>query len=77
MPKCTFCGESIAKGTGKMYILNDGKILWFDRSKCQKNYFHLGRKPLETKWTQEYRREHKKGIKSDNKENKENKGESQ
>lgn len=61
MPKCTFCGISLAPATGKMYVMNSGKILYFCSNKCQKNMFKLKRKPLETKWTEAYRKEHKKG----------------
>lgn len=63
MPKCSFSGEQIKPGTGKMYVLKDGKILWFKNSKCQKNYLNLKRKPLKTKWTQDYRKNQKKGEK--------------
>ncbi len=60
MPKCTFSGESIKKGTGIMYIKKDGKTLWFKNSKCMKNFLQLKRKPLNVRWTQAYRTEHKK-----------------
>ena len=63
MPKCSFSGESIPKGMGKMYVLKDGKVLWFKDSKAQKNYLQLKRKPLETRWTEQYRMKHKKGEK--------------
>lgn len=47
--KCSFCGEKIKPGTGKMFIKNDGTILYFDKSKCEKNYF-LGRMGKKLKW---------------------------
>jgi len=51
--KCSFCGNDIEKGTGKMFAKNDGKIFYFCSSKCEKNLFKLGRTARETKWTQE------------------------
>ncbi len=63
MPKCTFCGREVEKGTGKMFVFNSGKISHFCSSKCEKNTFKLNRKPLQTKWTEYYRKEHKKGEK--------------
>ncbi len=68
MPKCSFSGEEIKKGTGIMYVLKDGKILWFKNSKCIKNYLKLGRKPLETRWTKIYRDTHRKGQTTSEKE---------
>ncbi|NOZ80108.1 MAG: 50S ribosomal protein L24e [DPANN group archaeon] len=56
MVKCSFSGENIPPGTGKMYIKKDGKVLYFKDSKSQKNYLKLGRKPRNTKWTKEAHR---------------------
>ena len=53
--KCSFCGTEIEKGTGKMFVKNDGKLLYFCSKKCEKNTFKLKRKPREHKWTQESR----------------------
>ncbi len=60
MPKCTFCGTSIKKGTGKIYAYASGKINNFCSMKCEKNLLKLGRKSLKVKWTEAYRKEHKK-----------------
>ena len=38
------------KGTGKSLIQNDGKVLHFCSSKCEKNMIKLGRKPRNVKW---------------------------
>ena len=65
MPKCTFCGNSIKKGTGKMFVYASGKIANFCTNKCEKNLLKLKRKPLKVKWTEEYRKEHKKGDKNE------------
>ena len=54
MAKCSFCGNNIAKGTGKMFVYADGKILNFCSSKCEKNLLKLNRKPRKFKWTKYY-----------------------
>jgi len=56
MVKCSFCGQEIPKGTGKMLIKNDGKILYFCSRKCEKNMIELKRNPKKVKWTEEYRK---------------------
>ncbi len=48
---CTFCGEKIEPGTGKMYVRKDGTIFYFCSSKCQNNY-RLGRVPRRVDWTE-------------------------
>lgn len=62
MAKCDFCGEHISKGTGKIFVKKDGKVLDFCSNKCEKNMLVLKRKPRTTKWTNEYQ-EVKKGTK--------------
>jgi len=57
MVKCSFCGKVIEKGTGKMFIKNDGKILYFCSTKCEKNMLQLKRKPREHQWTEASRKE--------------------
>jgi large subunit ribosomal protein L24e len=54
---CTFCGEEIEPGTGRMYIKKDGVVYNFCTSKCFKNMIVLGRVPRRTTWTQYYARE--------------------
>jgi len=54
MAKCDFCGNNIPKGTGKMYVKKDGKILYFCSTKCEKNMLVLKRKPRTTRWTNEF-----------------------
>ncbi len=54
MAKCTFCGDVIEKGTGKMFVKKDGKVLYFCSSKCEKNTLKLKRKPIKTKWSKRY-----------------------
>ena len=49
--KCSFCGERIEEGKGKMYVKKDGKIFYFCSMKCEKNMIKLNRKPRTTRWT--------------------------
>ena len=56
MPDCSFCGKKIQKGTGKMYVKKDGKILYFDKSKCEINMLVLKRNPRKLKWTKSYKK---------------------
>ena len=49
MVKCSFCDQDIEKGTGKIFIKKDGKILHFCSGKCEKNMIKLKRK--HAKWT--------------------------
>ena len=52
MPACTFCGDELKPGTGKMYVKKEGRILYFCSMKCEKNMIKLGRRALQTKWTE-------------------------
>jgi large subunit ribosomal protein L24e len=54
---CTFCGDEIEPGTGRMYIKKDGVVFQFCSSKCFKNLVVLGRVPRRTTWTRYYERE--------------------
>ncbi len=54
MVKCSFCGNEIEQGTGKIYVQIDGKILNFCSMKCEKNKLKLKRKAREQKWTKKY-----------------------
>jgi len=51
MPNCSFCDDSIPKGTGLMYVKKDGTIFYFCSSKCKKNNLVLGREGRRQKWT--------------------------
>ena len=51
MPKCSYCNADFERGSGKMYIQNTGKILWFHSSKCEKYMLKLKRSPKRLKWT--------------------------
>jgi large subunit ribosomal protein L24e len=60
---CTFCGDEIEPGTGRMYIKKDGVVYNFCSSKCFKNLVVLGRVPRRTTWTRYYEREKQVRIK--------------
>ncbi len=51
---CSFCGEEIEPGTGKIYVRKDGRILHFCSRKCEKNMVVLKRNPRKLKWTRYY-----------------------
>jgi len=50
MAKCSFCGEEIEKGTGKVYVYKTGKVDRFCSNKCEKNLLKLNRKPAKMNW---------------------------
>ena len=56
MAKCTFCGENMAPGTGKMFVQKDAKVLYFCSMKCEKNMLKLKRKPITTRWSKRHPR---------------------
>ncbi len=59
---CTFCGNEIEPGTGKMYIKKDGTVYNFCSNKCQKNLLVLKRTPRRVRWTQRYEKRVKRGV---------------
>ncbi len=54
---CTFCGNEIEPGTGRMYVKKDGVTYQFCTSKCYKNMVELKRVPRRTTWTSWHARE--------------------
>ncbi|WP_340818539.1 50S ribosomal protein L24e [Methanolobus sp. WCC4] len=52
--KCSFCGELLEAGTGKLFVKKDGSTYYFCSSKCESN-FKLGRLPRRTVWTEQGR----------------------
>ncbi|MBI4440610.1 50S ribosomal protein L24e [Candidatus Woesearchaeota archaeon] len=54
MVNCSFCGREIERGTGKMFVKNDGKILYFCSHKCQTNLLDAHRNPTGKKWSKFY-----------------------
>lgn len=57
--KCSFCGNELEYGTGKIYAKNTGSILYFCSKKCEKNLLKLNRNPAKTKWTKAFKKEEK------------------
>jgi len=56
--KCSFCGEKIPLGRGKMFVKNDGRIFTFCNSKCERNW-KMGREGKYVKWTKISRKRRK------------------
>jgi large subunit ribosomal protein L24e len=52
--KCTFCGNQIPSGTGKMFVFKDGRVRYYCSSKCERNDLKLKRKARGMKWTKRY-----------------------
>ncbi|HOT03836.1 MAG TPA: 50S ribosomal protein L24e [Methanolinea sp.] len=48
---CSFCGDAIEPGTGKMFVRKDGTVYYFCSTKCQNNH-RLGRASRRVPWTQ-------------------------
>ncbi|MEM3396020.1 MAG: 50S ribosomal protein L24e [Thermoplasmata archaeon] len=48
---CSFCGNPIEPGTGKMFIKKDGTIYNFCSRRCQRNLLDFARNPRKLKWT--------------------------
>lgn len=48
--ECTFCGEKIDRGEGKIVVDKTGKSFFYCSSKCEKNHQKLGREPKNTDW---------------------------
>jgi large subunit ribosomal protein L24e len=56
MAKCSFCGEKLKLGTGKMFVANSNTIFYFCSKKCEKNW-KMGRNPKKLKWTEDFKKE--------------------
>ncbi len=54
--KCSFCGETIPPGTGKIFVEKSGKTKNFCSTKCEKNMFKLKRNPAHIKWSKHYKK---------------------
>ncbi len=51
MAKCSFCGSDFNKGSGKVFVKDNGTILFFCATKCEKNMLKLKRDARKFKWT--------------------------
>lgn len=47
--RCSVCKSNVLKGSGKMFVRNDGRIFYFCSSKCQRNW-NMGREGKKLKW---------------------------
>ncbi len=54
--KCSFCGEEIEPGTGKIYAKKDGTVFYFCKLKCKVNMLDLKRIPRRVRWSKFYTR---------------------
>eukprot|EP00178_Gracilaria_changii_P026195 TRINITY_DN80581_c0_g1_i1.p1 TRINITY_DN80581_c0_g1~~TRINITY_DN80581_c0_g1_i1.p1 ORF type:complete len:153 (+),score=29.88 TRINITY_DN80581_c0_g1_i1:70-528(+) len=57
---CNYSGLKIHPGHGRKFVRIDCKSFTFERSKCETQFFQR-RNPRKLRWTQIYRRIHKKG----------------
>lgn len=60
---CSFCGSRIEPGTGKMFVRRDGSVLYFESSKCERNFLKLRREPRRVLWTDKGREQKDQRIK--------------
>lgn len=51
---CSFCGNEIEPGTGKMYVKKDSTIFYFCTKKCETNMLKLKRTPSKERWTKSF-----------------------
>ncbi|MCY3410396.1 MAG: ribosomal protein L24e family protein [Candidatus Heimdallarchaeota archaeon] len=56
--KCSFCGHSIPRTSGQMYVKIDGSILRFCNKKCKRSMTEMKRNPRKLKWTSRYERKY-------------------
>ena len=54
MVSCTFCGAEVLKGSGKIFVRDNGQVLNFCSMKCEKNMLVLKRDARKLKWTAFY-----------------------
>lgn len=57
--ECSFCGDKLELGTGKMFVKKDGSVLYFCSSKCEKNQLKLRRIPRKVRWTKKFKPKNK------------------
>lgn len=53
---CSFCGEPIEPGTGKMFVKKDGSVFFYDRRRCEVSHQDFHRHARKFKWTRHYPR---------------------
>jgi large subunit ribosomal protein L24e len=65
MVKCSFCGQDENFHKGVSLIKNDGSINYFCSSKCRRNALNLGRDKRKVMWTEAYKQELHKLMKTE------------
>ena len=53
---CSFCGNDIEPGTGRMYVRKDSTVYQFCTTKCYKNMVVLKRVPRYVRWSKKYQK---------------------
>lgn len=61
---CSFCGQEIEPGTGRIHVKKDATVYQFCTSKCYKNMIQLRRVPRRTEWTAQFFREKEAKLKT-------------
>lgn len=59
LTKCSFCGETVRKGTGKLFVKSDGTVYLLCSGKCESNLLKLKRDPVKTRWTSSWEKKSK------------------
>lgn len=62
LTKCSFCGETVKKGTGKLFVRGDGSVYLFCSGKCETNLIKLERDPKNIRWTNAFREKRKEAA---------------
>lgn len=53
---CSFCGNPLEPGTGRLFVRRDGTSFYFDSKRCQVKLLKQGKIPRYVKWTRHYPR---------------------
>ncbi|UCG95057.1 MAG: 50S ribosomal protein L24e [archaeon] len=53
--KCSYCGGNVEEGHAILFVKNDGKVLSFCSSKCERS-LKMKRDPRKKKWTRTSRK---------------------
>ncbi|MDD5022675.1 MAG: 50S ribosomal protein L24e [Candidatus ainarchaeum sp.] len=67
VPNCSFCSETLFKGSGILYVKRDGTPVYFCSGKCRKNSLKLKRQGRKKKWTKTFKEYKASTAKKDNK----------
>jgi large subunit ribosomal protein L24e len=59
LTKCSFCGETVARGTGKLFVKSDGTVFFFCSGKCEANLMKRKHEAVKTRWTNDWAKRQK------------------